>query len=211
MKSTIPLALTLCAVTLAAPLASQAADWDGLYGGIHVGSSSDDTKQEVSGGVGSSSSIDVSGGVYGAQIGYNETISENFVAGFEAYYSLSDADGTAATCPGVYTRCSVAVDWTTSARARFGWAGSNLFLYGTVGIAYAQVKLSSNFASDRKNIQGYLVGVGAETFLNKVVSIKLEAIRTNYNSNDFSIGGGNTAQADLAPLEFLLAVNFRFR
>ncbi|HJW81311.1 MAG TPA: outer membrane beta-barrel protein [Acidiferrobacterales bacterium] len=212
MKSKNLYVISLCAAMLVAPLAGQAADWNGLYGGLHVGSSSDSTRLDVIGpSAGSSASFDLNGGVYGAQIGYNESISSDFMAGFEALYSLSDADAGTTTCPGTLTSCGAAVDWVTTLRARFGWTGSNIYLYGTVGIAYAQVKLSSNIGVDRKNSQGWHFGIGAETFLNKVISVSLEATKTNFNSNDFAIGGGNTAQADLSPVVLQAALNFRFR
>ena len=76
-------------------------------------------------------------------------------------------------CPGDAASSSAKTDWYGTFRGRVGWVSGNVLVYGTGGLAYGQVDLSSSYsaASLTTNAQtspvraGWVAGAGIEYFL----------------------------------------------
>lgn len=98
-----------------------------------------------------SNSASSSSWVAGAQAGYNWQQGP-WVYGFETDISgtrlKSDMSGglVGIICePGATANTTGTVDWFGTARGRFGWTSGQFLFYGTGGLAYGKVSLSSTF------------------------------------------------------------------
>ena len=106
-------------------------------------------------------------------------------------------------------------EWTSTVRGRVGYAMGRLLLYGTGGLALADVQQSaaygyrpivrgtvatanpgvtygpySNYSSQDDVLTGWTVGAGAEWALNKQVSIGAEYRHSDYGNSTYDFGSG---------------------
>jgi outer membrane immunogenic protein len=123
---------------------------------------------------GGSNSATGSGWVAGAQAGYNWQ-QGSWVYGLETDLSgtglkSSMSGGQVTPCTGDFAFTSAKVDWYGTVRGRAGWASGNVLFYGTGGLAYGHVDLSSTFSSvgitlnaDTSSVRtGWVAGGGIE-------------------------------------------------
>jgi opacity protein-like surface antigen len=135
---------------------------------------------------------------------------------------------------GLTTGSTVAIDrrtdpnWTASVRGRVGWATGSVLLYGTGGMAVADVRQSAlygytptaaagvaaanpganlgpfvNGASTDNTMVGWTVGGGAEYAINHQVSIGAEYRHSDYGSANFgSVNPGAGATSENVPVHF---------
>ena len=135
---------------------------------------------------------------------------------------------------GLTTGATVGIDrqtdpnWTASMRGRLGWATGNLLLYGTGGLALADVRQSAlysyaltaaagiaaanpganlgpfaNAASADNTLVGWTVGGGAEYAINKQISIGAEYRHSDYGSTTFGfVAPGAGATEENVPVHF---------
>jgi len=111
----------------------------------------------------------------GGQAGYNFQ-SGSLVAGIEADVQYTGVDGTRSLLSTIfanpYTQ-SVSSDWLATLRGRLGFAAGSLLVYGTGGLAVAELKYSDNFnglhgvglinsSVDYTPRTGWVAGAGAE-------------------------------------------------
>ncbi len=167
-----------------------------------------------------SASLDPTGFVGGAQIGYNWQFAPTWVLGVEADFQAFNLSGsvdrtileaTSELTPQV-THTKVSADWLFTLRGRLGYAFDRLFVYGTGGLAVAKVNFQqtnafpgrfpgdpalfqadSFSASDTKT--GWTAGGGVEyAFLNNW-SVKAEYLHVDLGS----ISGISTTPGLVAP------------
>jgi outer membrane immunogenic protein len=135
---------------------------------------------------------------------------------------------------GLTTGSTVAIDrrtdpnWTASLRGRVGWATGPLLLYGTGGVAFADVRESAlygytptaavgvaaanpganlgpfaNGASSDNTLVGWTVGAGAEYAINKQISIGAEYRHSDYGTSTFGfVAPGAGATQENVPVHF---------
>jgi len=151
--------------------------WAGGYAGVFGGYVRGDTN-----GVASSTN-GINGGAYG---GHNWQ-RDQFVFGVEGDAGYSGANGTSAA--------GVTADQGAfgSLRARFGYDVNPFLLYGTVGAAATNMKVSNGASSDSNILYGYTVGAGVEAFVTEKITTRLEYRYTDYGSSNFNIGGTNVS------------------
>jgi outer membrane immunogenic protein len=173
-----------------------------------------------------STSQHMDGVLGGAQIGYNVQFNKNMVAGLEADFQGTGQRGSATFPPiteifGVPGIAVTTVTTTGTLTQRMPWFGtvrarlgaepsSNLLLYVTGGLAYAQIKstaatnvvamtpggtftaaMSSSVNNDRA---GWTAGAGAEWMFAKQWSAKVEYLYMDYGHiNDGFTGVGTLA------------------
>jgi outer membrane immunogenic protein len=124
----------------------------------------------------------------GASAGYNWQ-QGNFVYGFETDFSgtglKSSMTGgptqTAGTCTST-ANTEANVDWYGTGRGRVGWAAGQVLFYGTGGLAYGKVDLSSNFSTGTLSLNsqtssiriGWVAGGGIDYMLLPNVFLNFE-------------------------------------
>ncbi len=133
---------------------------------------------------------DANGGTLGAHLGYNWHGTSNWLLGLEGDLGWSGVDGNTVSgaAAGQFSQ-----DWTSSLRARAGYAWGPLLLYATVGGAMADhnVRLSapggSLDASDTRF--GFVYGVGLEGKLSQSISGRVEALNTHFSPQTYVVPG----------------------
>jgi outer membrane immunogenic protein len=137
--------------------------WTGAYLGLNAGG-------------GFTQSGNVSGVVGGGQIGYNYQLSPLLVIGVE-----TDFQGTSLSRSG-WAGQSVSLPWFGTVRGRAGLAllDSRLFVYGTGGFAYGEVK--SPWSSDTRT--GWTAGGGLEWAFLPNWSAKVEYLYTDLEASN---------------------------
>jgi outer membrane immunogenic protein len=165
--ATLPLAATLLALAAAQ---AHAADWSGLYFGVHGG-------QELL-------QLDAHPGTagLGVHIGYGLQLS-TIVLGVEA-----DADRGAVTTSNVLSPTLYwdnKTNWTGTVRGRLGFAFDNLQVYGTGGVAYRNVTTTLNrfgtIDSTTASTPGLVYGAGAEFRILPKLDVRLEALHYDFS------------------------------
>jgi outer membrane immunogenic protein len=161
----------------------------------------------------------------GGQVGYNKQFG-HLVVGLEgdmdavggrsgqfANYSLPATALTSANDVAIGHFTSP--EWTSTVRGRVGYAMGKLLVYGTGGLAIADVQESAaygftptttaavatanpgttfgpfrNFSSQNNVLTGWTVGAGAEWALNKQVSVGAEYRHSDYGASTYNFGSG---------------------
>lgn len=202
----------------AAVAALTATDWSGLYLGGHVGwgsALSRGTYDDID----DSRAIDFAahGFLYGAQVGYNWQLGR-LVYGIEVdgtWGSLKDSrtDNNA-------DRQRMTTDFLGSVRFRSGAAIDNIWVYGTIGLGYAQSKFTvtgdiPNPASQKLDGWGIVSGLGAEVAVAPNWSLRGEYLYYAINKRaDIPNLTTDSDPADFVKLDGVhvarLAANYRF-
>lgn len=165
--------------------------WTGLYIGLNAGYSSTKVATTVSGGgMDGSGSVDVAGGIGGAQIGANYQIGA-IVWGVEA-----DFDGTMATkssatitAAGGTTTGTAQIPWVGTLRGRIGYAFDRYLLYATAGGAATQLVSTVNVgaigSANTTNTHGaWTVGAGLEAAITNDLSARVEYLYVDTGNID---------------------------
>lgn len=215
-------------------VAASAPNWTGFYVGITAGGAFSD-KSKASAAYedgtpfeGSISSKSGSGVTFGGTLGYNQQIG-NFVAGIEGDYSFLNLSQTSRVAysrpsgspssPATYNvdgSVRSSIDSYGTVRGRIGYLVTpELLVYGTGGVAFADVKTRANvsegvtmlnsnqtttfgeYAGQRSAFKtGFAYGGGLEYKIDKAWSVKVEALRVQLpkstvfagNETDFGYG-----------------------
>jgi len=158
-----------------------AADFSGLGVGLDLAAA-----------IGSAGSADISGGIGGAHVGYNLQ-NGPIVGGVEADAMLGSIQGGLAG--GTFSQ-----DFMTSARAKGGYAFGQFLAYGTLGFGWATTEYSSLGTTSARALPGVVYGVGAEFAITRVVSVRAELLRYNFEGATYSSPAGSqsaTTSTDL--------------
>ena len=191
MKLHVSGAVALIAASL--PLAAQAADmnygarapytvnqplnafsWAGPYLGGNLGYAWGSVENNLT---------KPSGFVGGVQGGYNWQ-SGPWVFGAEADIQATGANDTFA--PWKFSN-----PWFGTVRGRAGYAFNNVYLYGTGGLAFGELRGETFGLAESHTNLGWTVGIGAEFGLVQNWTAKIEYLYVDLNSSNFTITGAS--------------------
>jgi outer membrane immunogenic protein len=173
-----------------------------------------------------SNSASGSGWVGGGQAGYNWQ-QGSWVYGLEADLSgtslKSSMDGgltSVAPCSGDMASTSAKIDWYGTIRSRVGWAVDKALFYGTGGLAYGEVDLSSSFSSggvslnsDTSSVKaGWVVGAGIDYLLqpNLILNLGYQYVDLGSVGLADPLSISQTASARAAFHVVTVGLNWRF-
>jgi len=173
-----------------------------------------------------------SGWVAGGHAGYNWQQGswvyglETDLSGTGLKSSMSGGLTSPTPCPGDAASTSAKINWYGTARGRLGWTSGNVLFYGTGGLAYGKVDLSSSYsalalstsAQISSTRAGWVVGAGIEYFLQPNLTLNfgyqyvdLGTISLASSTTDiFSTTVSQTASARAAFHVATLGLSWRF-
>jgi len=124
------------------PLAAPIQTWTGPYAGLQLGFGQGEMVAQ---------SVALSGIVYGAHVGYNYDLG-SIVLSAEADYNLADINGQ--------FDGNAVIKTLAHLKARVGYDLGQTMIYGTGGLAYAEMDLFN--ASSTYSGKGYFAGLGVD-------------------------------------------------
>jgi len=154
-------------------------NWTGFYVGVEGGGGWGHTRHTNVNNGANSGTAGISGGLAGGTYGYNWQ-SGAWVLGLEGDVSWSGikktfASSTPFCAPGI--ECVTDMRWFGTDRVRLGYAQGPLLFYGTVGVAYGNVRgtlLNAGFDVGNKLHSGLTAGGGVEWAFAPNWSLKVE-------------------------------------
>jgi outer membrane immunogenic protein len=185
-------------------------NWTGLYMGVNGGYGWGTTNWSALG-----SSFDVSGGLFGGQVGYNWQFGQ-FVYGLEADVDWTDIHGnsfvnSAAGCAA--NICTTRNNFISTARGRLGYAIDRWMPYITGGLAVGNIQTTTPFTTGvNQTNAGWTIGAGLEFALVGNWTAKVEYLYVDLGNT--TCGGacgfplGNNV--DFTTNIVRAGVNFRF-
>jgi len=165
-------------------------NWSGVYAGLNLG---------YQWGKVTNTGVDPSGILGGGQVGVNWQ-SGQFVYGAETDLQASGANDT-------FAGYKFSNPWFGTLRGRAGYAFNNFLIYGTLGLAYGDLKGEFGGAVEPHTMAGWVGGVGAEYGITPAWSAKVEYLYMDLADRGFSITGmDNGYRANI----LRLGVNYHF-
>jgi outer membrane immunogenic protein len=140
-----------------------------------------------------------SGVAGGVQAGYNFQQGP-WVFGLEGDIQATGADDTFA--PWKFSN-----PWFGTVRGRGGYAFSNILVYGTVGLAFGELRANTFGLTESHTNVGLTAGVGAEIGLTQNWSAKVEYLYVDLANSNFAITGMSNGYSFGT---FRAGVNYRF-
>jgi len=188
-----------------APVVVPVYNWTGFYFGINGGGAFGSSAWDRTG------SRDISGGLVGAQLGYNRQIGQA-VFGVEGDIDLADIDGsTTNLCP---ASCKTSDSWLSTVRGRLGYAADRFMPFVTGGVAFGNVQASTaGFPQASADRTGWTIGGGLEAALGGPWTAKAEYLYVDLGSFNCGLncGGGLVSDNVSFHTNILRAgVNYRF-
>jgi outer membrane immunogenic protein len=119
----------------------------------------------------------------GVQAGYNWQ-SGPFVFGVEGDIQITGANDTFA--PWKFSN-----PWFGTVRGRGGYAFNNVYLYGTGGLAFGELRAETFGLSESHTNAGWTVGAGAEFGLIQNWTAKIEYLYVDLSNSNFTITGAS--------------------
>ena len=154
--------------------------WTGFYAGVNAGYGWGKFNRNAS-----AIMANTTGGVLGAQAGYNYQFG-SLVVGLEGDLNASWENGNRSPAVGVATRGSL--DWFGTLRGRVGFAADRALIYATGGYAGGEVKANivsvlPAFAESTSSWRnGFALGAGIEYAFTNSISAKAEYLYMNLGS-----------------------------
>ncbi|OLP58524.1 hypothetical protein BJF93_16815 [Xaviernesmea oryzae] len=155
--------------------APAAKDWSGAY----VGGTGNWDHGKFKG-TGDRTAAGFGGGLYG---GYNMQ-SGKIVYGAEADINYQDTDAKT-------SQRSMEQGVNGSIRGRVGYDLNPVLVYGTAGVAAADVKAKQAGGSDSNTMIGWTAGAGAEAMVTDNITARVEYRYTDYGKETFKVPAGN--------------------
>lgn len=138
---------------------------------------------------------------------------DRWVLGTDSHFSWSDSDTGANTAANGLS-ASAEVEWSSSSRVRAGYLMKpNLLVYGTLGVAFADVDVSGGLIAgggDDERLTGFQYGGGVEAALSNRWFARAEYLHTDYGDENFRETGGGLLNVDLETDVVRGAVGYRF-
>lgn len=206
----------------------RAYSWTGFYAGIHGGQAWGDQSYTNTG----TPSQNFSGGIYGAQLGYNLQTS-NIVWGIEA--DISNGKQKDSVRDGNYIVETGEIGAQGTIRGRLGLAVGRTLPYLTAGYAWARVTQGESCPADPAAVvagfckthgpfnlsgtntqSGFVWGGGVEHAISHNWSLRLEGLHTVYRASTYILGPDATAaplppsEAHLKTTQIRVGINYRF-
>ena len=188
--------------------------WTGFYVGANAGYGWAQDKYGLIAGSYFPNSDKARGAFVGGTAGYNYQLANNVVLGLEG--DLAWADLKKSTQCAIGASCNTKIDALGTLRARIGYAFGNTLVYGTGGLAYANVKssifdtLTPAAYSVSKARWGYALGAGVEYALNHNWSIKGEYMYYGLGKKTYEYAPLEIARARNDIHTVKLGLNYRF-
>lgn len=157
--------------------------WTGGYVGIQAGYGWADVDRSTGA---FDNSYEADGFLVGVHAGYNHQWG-SLVLGIEGDIEYSGVSGNDGGVGG--TTDAVDIGWMGSLRARAGFAVDRALIYGTGGVAFADIDQNNIFgvpASISKTYTGWTVGVGAEYAFTDNFTGRLEYRYTDFGSERYA-------------------------
>lgn len=162
-----------------APAAPSTFDWAGAYLGVQGGYGFNSVATDPP----TASDFNLDAAVIGAYGGFNLQL-DSFVFGIDGSVNYSFASGG---LPAPFPAGSEAsIDWTTLIRGRAGIALNNVVIYGTAGLAGANINATVGGLSDSDFAWGWTVGGGVEVGLSDNLVGRIDYSFADY---DFNLDG----------------------
>jgi outer membrane immunogenic protein len=171
--------------------------WTGFYAGIHGGKAWGEFNTVSP----STPDQDSSGGIYGAQIGYNWQ-SGFFVVGVEVDASLGDVNSR--TLDGNFITETTSIEAFGTLRGRAGIALGRVMPYITGGLAWAHLDATQSCpanatagfcltnggftGTDSGFRTGWTAGIGVEALVTNQFTLKLEYLRADFGDDTWNFG-----------------------
>ena len=172
--------------------------WEGAYIGLNGGY-----------GWSSSNFAEPDGAFGGGQLGYNWQ-RDRFVFGVEGDLQASDINASKDVAFG---NATTDIDWFSTVRGRVGIAAGPWLLYGTGGVAFADIANRVDIGLDTlRNSEtqvGYAVGGGLEWAFARNWSARAEYLYLGFGDTTLS-GGGNEVKVNNDVQTVRLGVNYKF-
>jgi outer membrane immunogenic protein len=147
-------------------------NWSGPYAGLNLG---------YDWGKVTNSAVAPNGLAGGMQAGYNWQ-SGQFVFGAETDLQITGADDT-------FAPYKFSNPWFGTLRGRAGVAVNNILFYGTLGLAYGDLKGEISGLSEDKTLVGWAGGAGMEVGMTPNWSAKVEYLYMDLTNRAYSITG----------------------
>ncbi len=192
-------------------------NWGGFYAGGFLGGAhalwTDDFYRNNNHG---HAELPIDGFEGGAWVGYNMYLSPKWIAGAEADLGLSNASETTEVFDNDLTYASV--NHFGSLRGRLGYVMDNVMLYGTAGLAFANLtedlqkgrNAGEQLVRDNMYHWGYTLGGGAEyAFTDRWVG-RLEYLYSKYNQDSFRNADGQLAEFNNQLHQVRVGVSYKF-
>lgn len=161
------------------PSAESTYDWAGAYLGLQGGYSWNSVQTDPP----AASSFDLDSAVLGAYGGFNLQL-DSFVFGVDGSLNYSFASGgLPAPFPG---GSEMSIDWTALIRGRAGIALDNVLIYGTAGLAGANLNATIGGTNDSVFAWGWTVGGGVEVGISDSLVGRIDYSFADY---DFTLDG----------------------
>ncbi|MER9133877.1 outer membrane protein [Mesorhizobium sp. M0768] len=184
-------------------------NWTGFYLGAHVGGGKSKVDWEFTA-FGTTADHDGSGAMGGAQVGYNFQ-SGNIVYGVEADISAAKIDGDT-DCPNPAFSCESDVKMLGSLRGRIGYAMDRLLIYGTGGLGFGTVEISTSPATSdtTKTRAGWTLGAGLEYAFDDHWSLKGEYKYFDLGKADYTTGFDENVELKVHIHTGVIGLNYKF-
>lgn len=202
MAADLPQAQPQMAMPAAVPAALPS--WDGPYIGASVGYAWGKATDDYSGISSGTTSANLSGWLFGGQLGYNFVLSNNIIAGIEGNVDWLNEDGA-------YGKLvSQKVNWEGSVRGRLGVDMGQFLPYAEAGIAFANSKLEPAANPDTNTHTGWTVGAGVEFMLADQLSGNLEYRYADYGTQTYNVETGYDDDVRLKDSTVRFGLNYHF-
>lgn len=181
--------------------------WTGVYAGVHGGANWSDVDFN------NLSSASGTAFMGGGHVGMNMNFG-NLIAGVEGDIDYDGSSYGYTVLPSGTTG-TLDVDYTATLRGRIGFNAGPALLYATAGIAWSERSVLETTAggvsaSNSQLLTGVVYGIGAETFVMPNMSVRLEALRYDYGSEDISIAGAASALKEIDPSDTVVRAGVSF-
>lgn len=188
-------------------------DWTGVYAGLNAGYAWGDFEGDGIDPAGAfGGDFDGDGFIGGATLGANWQF-DQFVFGVEGDFNFADISGS--TTFGVApATVGAETNWLSTVRGRAGIAIDNILIYGTGGVAFADVDSSyagpGGVGSDSNTHTGWTAGAGVEVGMTPNLSVKAEYLYVDLGDESYNYTPTAAADLELDSHIVRAGLNYRF-